>query len=340
VGADRRGVCFLPPWAAGQFQFAERKGQGPFANVMRAARDLASGQIDITDDGKPVLRYNYKAVEPGEVRDKVAPANRIYARARSDYIHPLYGLAGEGLTRDWSIDHPHHRGIYWAWPEVDFGTNRADLHALQKVFARPTGKVRLQDGPVFAEIEAENLWRWEAGEPVVREQAIIRAYLATAEGRLVDLAFRFEALKDGVTLARRGREHYGGLNLRMSTPGSQDIFVHTDPANAVPRRAWSDLSGVFDGASAPSGLTVLQYAGNPDYPGDWVQYPNLSWCQPTFPATGTRYPLALGKPLELHYRLFIHAGARPGDDLAAKLWDAFQASSAAIPSFSESSAAE
>ena len=85
--------------------------------------------------------------------NEVAPANRIYARARSDYIHPLYGLNGEVLTRDWPVDHPHHRGIYWAWPEVDYGTNRGDLHALQKVFARPTGRVRLANGRRFAEVE-------------------------------------------------------------------------------------------------------------------------------------------------------------------------------------------
>jgi hypothetical protein len=307
---------------------------------MEARRDLASGQIDISDHGKPVLRYNYKTVEPGEVLDKVTPANRIYARARSDYIHPLFGLEGEMLTRDWSVDHPHHRGIYWAWPEVDFGTNCGDLHALQKVFARPTGKVRLQSGPVFAEIEAENLWLWEDREPIVREQAIIRAYCATAQGRVVDLAFRFVALKDGITLARRGTEHYGGLSVRMATPTSQEIAVHTDSSNAVPRRAWSDLSGIFSGAGAASGLTVLQYQRNPDYPGDWQQYPALSWCQPTFPAAKTRYALLRGQPLVLRYRLFVHAGAKPDEVRAAKLWDAFHASAAAVPVFGQSKAEE
>ena len=290
--------------------------------LMQARRDSASGQIDISDSSNPVLRYNYKTIEPGEVLDKVTPANRIYARARSDYIHPLYGLKGEVLTRDWSPDHPHHRGIYWAWPEVDFGTNRGDLHALQKVFARPTGKVRLQSGAAFAEIEAENLWLWEDREPIVREEAIIRAYRATAQGRVIDLAFRFVALKEGITLARRGTDQYGGLNVRMATPTSQEISVHTDPSNAVPRRAWSDLSGVFDGAGAASGLMVLQHRQNPDYPGDWVQYPNLSWCQPTFPAAGTRYALRRDKPLVLRFRLFVHAGGSPAEDKAAKLWDA------------------
>jgi hypothetical protein len=325
---------------ADQRQTELRETKAPSAPVMQAARDLASGQIDITDGGKPVLRYNYKTVEPGDMLDKVTPANRIYTRARSDYIHPLYGLEGEVLTRDWSIDHPHHRGIYWAWPEVDYGTNRGDLHALQKVFARPTGKVRLQNGPEFAEIEAENLWLWDDREPIVREQAIIRACRATAQGRVVDLAFRFVALKDGVTLARRGTEHYGGLNIRMATPAAQDISVHSDPTNAVPRRTWSDLSGVFGATGASSGLTVLQYQRNPDYPGDWIQYPALSWCQPTFPAAGTRYALPRDKPLVLHYRLVIHSGPRPDDDRAAKLWDAFQASPSAVPSFHSSSAAE
>ena len=321
--SELRAVWLMPTGAAGKHQFEWRESKAAFAPVMQAARDLASGQITITDHGKPVLRYNYQTVEPGEVLDKVTPANRIYTRARSDYIHPLFGLDGEVLTRDWPVDHPHHRGIYWAWPEVDFGKERGDLHALQKVFARPTGKVRLESGPVFAEIEAENLWLWEDREPIVREQAIIRAYRATGQGRVVDLAFRFVALKDGVTIARRGTEHYGGLNLRMDTPASQEITVHTDSSNAVPRRAWSDLSGVFNGAAGASGLTVLQCRENPDYPGDWQQYPALAWCQPTFPAAGTRYALPPGKPLVLRFRLFVHAGAKPDEEQAAKLWNAF-----------------
>ena len=257
-GSELCAVWLMPPGAVAQRQFEWHESKAPFAPVMQAARDLASGQICITDNAKPVLRYNYKTIEPGEVLDKVALGNRIYARARSDYIHPLYGLDGEVLTKDWSLDHPHHRGIYWAWPEVDFGTNRGDLHALQKVFARPTGNVRMQSGPVFAQIEAENLWLWDDREPIVREQAIIRAYRTAGQGRVVDLAFRFIALKDDITVARRGTEHYGGLNVRMATPASQAISVHTDSSNTSPLRAWSDLSGLFSGVSATSGLTVLQ----------------------------------------------------------------------------------
>jgi len=122
---------------------------------MMASQDPVSGQIIMSDEGKPILQYNYKTVFEKDALDTL-PANEyivtpsdtfmanpsIYAVPRSNYIHPVYGPEGELLTRDWSKDHPHHRGIYWAWPEVDFGNKRGDLHALQIVFARPTGKNR------------------------------------------------------------------------------------------------------------------------------------------------------------------------------------------------------
>ena len=247
---------------------------------------------------------------------RVKEASRKYAQPRSDYIHPLFGLSGEVLTQDWSVDHPHHRGIYWAWPEVDYGTNRGDLHALQTVFARPTGRYKLQGGSDFAQVEAENNWLWEDHEPIVQELTLIRAYRSEAgKGRIIDLVFEFRALKDGVTVARRHTNAYGGLNIRLVTPQSQAIFSFTDPETAVPRRAWSDLSGLF-GNGVPAGLTLLQSARNPDYPGDWIQYPHLAWCQPAFPAVGSRFPLRRDKPLVLSFRLWVHAGLKPADDFA------------------------
>ena len=106
---------------------------------------------------------------------------------RSDYIHPLYGLHGEVLTDDWVADHPHHRGIYWAWPEVDWQGKRGDLHALQEVFARPTGKIESSQGADFAQIEAENKWHFGDGPAIVREIAILRAWRQTDVGRAIDL---------------------------------------------------------------------------------------------------------------------------------------------------------
>ena len=37
---------------------------------------------------------------------------------RSNYIHPLVNLKGEVVTEDFPEDHPHHRGIFWAWHQA------------------------------------------------------------------------------------------------------------------------------------------------------------------------------------------------------------------------------
>jgi hypothetical protein len=347
--SDRKsnGVILIPYGLPGNRRLILSESKTKFETLMQASEDPISGQIIITDDSKPVLRYNYKTVFEKDAIDTL-PANKysrqpndtfmanpsIYAVPRSNYIHPLYGPEGELLTRDWSKDHPHHRGIYWAWPEVEFGTRRGDLHALQIVFARPTGNIKLRSGPVYAQVEAENIWMWEDREPVVREVAVIRAYRQTLFGRVIDLSFRFDALKDSVTLARRETKYYGGLNIRMQTPKMQEISFLKDSSVNKPRRAWSDLSGLFSGADTTSGLLVLQHHKNPDYPGEYIQYPDLAWIQPTFPTSGTRYKLTSGRPLVLRYRLLVHSGMKPDNDFSSLLWDAFNSEIAPELTFS------
>jgi hypothetical protein len=278
------------------------------------------GPLEIFDGGKPVLRYNYQIVpEPPEARDRIKASNRKYAIPRSDYIHPLYGLHGENLTDDWVPDHPHHRGVYWAWPEVDWQGKRGDLHALQQVFSRPTGKLRTKQGADFAQIEAENEWRWEDRTPIVREEAVIRVYPQTESGRPIDLSFRFIAMGDDVQVARRGQTLYGGLNIRLAPVQEQKILTFTDPAGMTPRCAWAYRSGTPRDTTFPVGLTILQNRLNPDYPGDWVQFPNLSWIQPTFPASGTRFTISKSRPLELRYRLWIH-DRRIDSEVVTRLW--------------------
>lgn len=291
------------------------------AATMEVRKDPATGQYQIYDSDKPVLRYNYQTVEPGEVLAKVHADNLKYARPRSDYIHPVYGLDGEELTFDWAVDHPHHRGIYWAWPEVDYQGQQGDLHALQRVFARPTGQCVTRGGPDHAYIMAENLWRWEDQEPIVREMAVIRAWRSTPAGRFIDLEFRFTAIKEDVAIARRGTSHYGGLNIRLASVKDQEIRFHTDPADAGSRRAWAELSGVFSGESV-TGLTVFQSPSNPEYPGEWIQYPEINWFQPTFPTAGTRYVLKPSQPLVLKFRLWIHRG-KAGEAELAEAWTAW-----------------
>ena len=353
-------VLIMPDGEPGPRKFKLIESESPFISLMKATLDPNSGQVIIEEKGEKVLQYNYQTVNENDIirsgndnDEKIVYSNKmsgiyfeeylkshpefpkdtivssaIYAIPRSDYIHPLYGLEDEMLTSDWpAAGHPHHRGIFWAWPEVEYGTGRGDIYALQTVFARPTGNIEYTSGPVYAEIDAENLWMWEDKEPIVRERAIIRVYHSSSDNRIIDLTINLLALEDSVTIATRFTNSYGGLNLRMMTPESQEISYFTDEADSKPLRAWSDFNGIFEGAKSTSGLMVLQHQDNPEYPGDWVEYPNLAWVQPTFPSSGTRYLLDTAESLVLRYRLIIHTGGEPGKDISEKRWDAYHETS-------------
>lgn len=293
------------------------------AEVPHVTYDEPSGRVTITEAGKTVLVYHYKNV-PVPADFSCAAESSKYAVARSNYIHPLYGLDGVSLTSDWSKDHPHHRGIYWAWPEVGYKGETGDLHALQRVWARPAGKIETRNGDGWAEIEAENRWMWEDKTPIVHETAIIRSWQAGAQGRWIDLTLRFEALEDGVTLARRGTKHYGGMNVRLAKIAEMQLLNHADPEGTSPRMAWQLATGLCPGGSAPMSLSVFEQSANSGYPADYVPYPDLPWFQPAFPHAGTRHALEKTRPLTLRYRFWIRGGKAPDEKDLREQWNIYQ----------------
>lgn len=291
---------------------------------MRVVTDASSGQSVIREGNTGVLQYNHQTVRPPPgVLARIAAGNQQYARPRSDYIHPLYGPSGEELTMDWAVDHPHHRGIYWAWPEVMLGDQTGDLHALQRVFARPVGKPTSSNGDEAASIEAESDWMWEDKTPIVREKVGIRAGKAGPNGRRIDLTITLTAVVDGVTIARRGTIHYGGLNTRLAPARALAITHHAEAEGATPRMAWHQATGTWGAATQPASVTIFEKSANPGYPADHIEFPELAWLQPAFPKAGLRHALKKGEPLVLQYRYVIRGGAAADEKGLREEWRIF-----------------
>ncbi|MGL6194263.1 MAG: DUF6807 family protein [Thermoguttaceae bacterium] len=313
----------------------------------------AAGQYVFKEDGKPVLQYNYETVQLPDGYLEKLQHGQIYAVPRSDYIHPLFDLEGEPITKDWAQDHAHHRGIYWAWPEVGYKDEFADLHALQNIFARPTGKINGEIKDEQCVLTAENVWNWKDSEPIVNEKVTITVSPKKDNGRYIDLQFEFTSLVDEVTLARRGTEFYGGLNIRMASLPEYEsgFFADTpEPAETVkptesvdtnvpvvsaktsessvktsvtPNPAWVFAKWKNEKTQKKTEWTIFEKATNPDYPGQYVAYPEINWFQPTFPKAKTRFTLKKDETLTLNYRIWLHNGS--SDDATKKSeWTKYQ----------------
>ena len=96
---SRSGLCFPRVLVAPVILVISLLPTAAVAQRMGATVEEDSGGVVLTDGGKPVLRYHYETIEPPEgYAEQLPDAARKYARARSNYIHPLYGPGGEELT--------------------------------------------------------------------------------------------------------------------------------------------------------------------------------------------------------------------------------------------------
>ncbi|HUT94696.1 MAG TPA: DUF6807 family protein [Thermoguttaceae bacterium] len=316
----------MPPGPKGERRFQLVVGRQPVGPALALRLDRERQAVDVTDGPMPVLRYNQGTVPPPpeivEHFEKETKPPLYYARG--DYIHPLFGPDGEPLTDDYSMNHPHHRGICWAWPIVRWKGEARDIWAVRVlptepggVWARPVSMDRIDAGPVLAAIDAENVWKWGDRDRIVREDVAIRAFRGQNRCRFVDVELRLTALVDEVSIGGRPGAAYGGFNLRSFPEFDQrKIDMHVEPPEAKPRRAWFHLTGKFPGGKGPAGVALLEHVTNPDYPSfpdpqtaDRVpgQYPRWRSVQPAWPGD-REVALKRGEPLVLDYRLWIHPG--------------------------------
>ncbi len=255
--------------------------------------------LTLSEDGTPVLRYVYGMnLEEGVPED----------RRRSNYIHPVYGLDGEVLTDDFPEDHYHHRGIFLAWPQIIVEGDSLELWHIQGIEKRFEQWLGRETGPVFARLGVHNGW-YAGNKKVVDENVWITAFRKGTVGRIIDIEFTITATESPVKIVGSpSLKGYGGFNYRPA-PFTEEIIT-TDEGiqqdSDLRRFPWADFSAVFGSSVSRSGLSIFQNRGN-------LNTPN-GWCLRHYGFLGVAWPgnnpylLQPGKPLILHYRIWIHRG--------------------------------
>ncbi len=213
---------------------------------------------------RPVFVYTHGVIQqpPG------VPADR----ARSTYVHPLYGLDGEVLTDDFSNDHYHHRGLFWAWPHVRISDQHYDLWMLKGIEQRFVRWLTREAGPGGATLGVENGW-FVGNRKVVQEQVWFRAAPSSKDERVLDIELTWVPLGEPLTLEGAEEKSYGGLTLRFA-PRTNTVITtllgQGDKDLSITRLPWADLSARFAGREQSSGAAIFVAPDHPDFPPEWL----------------------------------------------------------------------
>ncbi|MEI2726162.1 MAG: DUF6807 family protein [Verrucomicrobiota bacterium] len=262
--------------------------------------DVNDQSLGLWEGARPVLVYNH-----GVIASTNAPADR----ARSSYVHPIYGLDGEVLTDDFPKDHYHHRGLFWSWPHVKSGETETDLWMLKGIHHQFEGWLGREAMAAKAYLGVQNGW-FIGDRKVVDEKVWLRVLPATTEGRAIDVELTWTPLKAPLTLRGAEGKSYGGLTLRFAPRTGETIITTPDGRSKedlpIAHLPWADLSAQFAGAKAPSGAAIFIAPEHPDFPPEWltrhygvlcVGWPGVK--EQTFPPD---------KPIQVRYRVWIHRG--------------------------------
>lgn len=263
--------------------------------------DASDKSVALFEGAHPVLVYNHGVIQP--------PAGAPADRARSSYVHPIYGLDGEALTDDFPKDHYHHRGLFWSWPHISIAGKEYDLWALKGIEHRFGRWLAREADAKGATLGVENGW-FVGDKQVMREEFRLRALPSGKDERVLDVDLKWTPVGEAVTLKGAPGKSYGGLTLRFA-PRTDTVITtplgQGDKDLTITHLPWADFSARFAGRAQPSGAAIFVARDHPDFPPEWltrhygvlcVGWPGVK--EQTFQPSQT---------IRCRYRVWIHRGA-------------------------------
>jgi methane monooxygenase PmoA-like len=262
--------------------------------------DRHDGRIELSEDGRAALIYNYGP----QLKAGVPESHR-----RCCYIFPLLTPAGVSVLDDFPKDHYHHRGVFWAWPVVETEQGKYDLWTDEGVEHRFEKWLNRSADSQQASLVVEDGW-YAGDRRIVAEGVSITVFAARDNAREFEVELRLTAVSGPVTL-RGSREHgksYGGFCARLaprtSTVIRSDSGIVEKDQDLNPH-GWAEIESTFEGKRA-----ILRIAADPGNPGAPCQ-----WCLRHYGFVGASFPgrtdtsdgftLQPGKPARLKFRVQV-----------------------------------
>lgn len=263
-------------------------------------------------------------IAPGANRYDFAVAGRPFtsyltgAEWARPHCVPVLGPGGVEVTRSTPGDHPHHRSIWIAQGLVNGCDNWSEEPGHARTINRSCTVIT--QGPVCAQLLAENDWESADGRKLLAETTRITVWNLPDEARMMDWDITWTAAYGGVffgdtkeagTLSVRVAESMRvdqGGRMRNGYGGVGEAECWGKPA------PWVDYSGLSAGRHV--GLALFDHPDNFRYPTPWhVRDYGLftANCWGLHDFTGDwsvrgDYALPAGQSLHWTFRVYIHEG--------------------------------
>ncbi len=248
---------------------------------------------------------------------KTKPAGSALSANSACGIYPLLTPSGQSVAALAPKDHPHHRGVFFAWYEVD-GFAKADFwgwgaHAPTE--DRRIVNTSLRMGEKSADqgrLLVENEWR--VADQVMLREALTVTSRTLPEGNWHELTFVLTPVGE-VTVPRAAFSGFcvkceAGADPQVSSPeGPVKLPApkHDDPSTGWPDAAWYDYTARL-GTGKTAGVAVLSHPSNP--PTRWHNPVGIAMLNPCLLMDGD-LKLHPARPLTLRYAVFAHDGPVP-----------------------------
>src|SRR6056297_1370931 len=260
----------------------------------------------VSEGNKPVLFYQTGKQLCGE------------GCVLNNFIHPLYGPSGDTLTEKFPADHPHHRGIFWAWHQVLIEDQPMGDPWLGQDFTWDIQEVTHDRDRDYARIGVVNYWKsphWKDVEghmqAMAQEEVEVIIYPQKNRTRVLDVKIHITSLVDELRIGGSDDiKGYGGFSTRLELP--EDVWFRGPAGILHPTKqmveagGWVYLGGTY-GDDEQKGVLLMAHPDNPGDPRQWILRKEKSMQNAVYPGRNT-ITLHKGDSFCMKYRMVLHEG--------------------------------
>ncbi|MFN3651588.1 MAG: PmoA family protein [Armatimonadota bacterium] len=307
---------------------AGRAGGAAEPGRLRAVRD--GGVLRVLDGEHPVLEYRHAPT--------AGPEGTGPLFTRSGYVHPLHAPNGAKVTDDFPADHPHQRGLFFAWTKTELTLDGTVFHPDFWNLGSGTGRIRsvhcgVREAPAGGcRWSSEHAWEAKVGDDwkqVLHETwsaSVLPPLFAEGERDAASSAYVFDlvCIQEPKVDLLLPQYRYGGISIRGARewiPGNSGMRYLTSEGKTLKdaegsTARWIDMAGPLGGKTA--GVALLEHPENLRAPNQ-LRVPPENPYYVYSPSKSGDLTLRAGEAHRFRYRVVVHNGSTDSE-LLNRLW--------------------